>query len=131
MKKQFILTLLLGSIFSSNVFAGTDADEVDISNLTTAQADMVQAELSVFSTIAYDKTNAKDEAKLQRELQSVIYCGYDAFANQQDQFLQITKSNEKMVFETKAQLDKYKHLAKAENKLPTNPAVCAKYHKSA
>ncbi|HIF9337762.1 hypothetical protein [Photobacterium damselae] len=132
MKNQFILSLFVCSLFVTHLsIAGTDADEVDISTLSASQADMIQAELNIFSQIAIKQVSSRDELKIKNELREVIYCGYDAFANQQDKFLQLTKSNESMIFNTAELRAKYQKLATLEKLLPNDLSVCSKFHVSA
>ncbi|PSW28698.1 hypothetical protein C9J21_20335 [Photobacterium phosphoreum] len=126
MKTNLLVLIASSFILSTNSFAGTAADTVDLSLLTPEQEQMVQLELNTFSEIASTKITAENKNKYEKKLQQVIYCGYDAFMNNQSQFSNFTESNEKLIFNTPTLMSKYKSIYSAEHKLPMNPAICSK-----
>lgn len=124
MKTNLLVLITSSFILSTNSFAGTAADTVDLSLLTPRQAQIVQLELNTFSEIANTNITVENKNKYEQKLQQVIYCGYEEFMTNQIQFANFTENNEKLIFNTPTLMSKYKSLGNAENKLPSNPAIC-------
>ncbi|MCD9553970.1 hypothetical protein GLP31_15970 [Photobacterium carnosum] len=123
--KLYALTLAI--IFSIN-FAHAGSGAVDLSGLTAPQSVIVQSQLNLFSEIAESKITFRNHLQYSKDLQIIIYCGYEAFSNNQLKFSQITKVNEDFIFDTKLLKNKYKVLIANQLSLPNDLSICTKFH---
>lgn len=120
-----LYALTLATIFSTNfAHAGT----VDLSGLTASQSVIVQSQLNLFSEIAESKITSLNHQQYSKDLQTIIYCGYEAFSNNQPKFSQIMKVNEDFIFDTKLLKNKYQSLIKKQLSLPNDLSICTKFH---
>ncbi len=108
--------------------ANSNADTIDLNGFTEQQSVIVQSQLNLFSEIAESKITSANHQQFANDLQVLIYCGYEAFSNDQAKFAKITKSNEDFIFDNQSLKNKYKTLISYESKLPNDLSVCSAFH---
>ncbi|PSU21221.1 hypothetical protein CTM97_16070 [Photobacterium phosphoreum] len=122
-----LYALTLATLFSIN-FAHAGTGTVDLSGLTDPQSVIVQSQLKLFSEIAESKITSRNHQQYSKDLQTIIYCGYEVFSNNQSKFSHIMKVNEDLIFDTKLLKNKYQSLIKNQLSLPNDLSICTKFH---